>query len=109
MEKDRVLFINTNTFKIFIKDKTCDILQSAVRRYSRIIAQNTIEEAYQSVFNFNEKTRAFQEKRSAMKYKNVHPMNNLEIHVSSTECGYPHLNMDESCKYMHLLKDIRLI
>ena len=98
-EKDHVVYLNSDRFRIVIKEKSCDILENAVKRYSKIIAYNTIEEAYDFAFNYNEKTLSYFERKTAMKYKHVSNMQDLEIHVSLDECDYPHLDMDESCKY----------
>lgn len=96
--KDSVVFLNAKTFRILVKDKTCDVLEDGIRRYTKIIAFHTLEEHYQFVFNYNEKTKTFFENQMAKKYKNVSEMKNLEIYMTGEECGYPHVNMNESCK-----------
>jgi hypothetical protein len=94
-----LLQLQKSTFKISVlRGKSCDILMEAVKRYRNIIDEYITEEHYNFPFNFNEET--FNDRKSYIeqKYKSVSMMPDLEVTVINDHCGYPHINMNESCK-----------
>jgi hypothetical protein len=97
-ERDAVLNINKSTFKIEALNKTCDILTEAIQRYKNIINNYIIEEQYDFTYNFNENAFNVHKKQEEAKYNHVTKMADLEIYVADEECGYPHIDMKESCK-----------
>ncbi|XP_052815810.1 beta-hexosaminidase subunit beta-like isoform X2 [Mya arenaria] len=96
--KDKLLQLNTASFKLKILNKNCDILEDAIKRYTNLISSHVPEEHYEFIYNFDEKTRAFREHEMQDKYQHVTEMGDLEIHVENEECRYPHVQMDESYK-----------
>lgn len=97
-DRDTVLKLKKSTFKIEVLNKTCDILQEAIKRYKNIIDNYIIEEQYDFTYNFNENTFNVHKKQEEAKYNHVTTMADLEIYVAEEDCGYPHLDMKESCK-----------
>lgn len=101
-ELDKVLNLNKETFKILVLNKTCHILTDAIERYKKIIKTFITEEHYEFVYNFDEKTLFDQKRNEKRKYNKVGLMQDLEIDVAEEDCGYPHVDMNESCKLKHL-------
>ncbi|XP_045194091.2 beta-hexosaminidase subunit alpha-like [Mercenaria mercenaria] len=95
-EKEILLQLKS-TFHFNILNKNqCDILTEAVNRYKNIIENHITEEHYNFPFNFNEQTFRDNQKEMEKKYSTVTTMSDLDIFVTNTRCGYPHLNMNES-------------
>lgn len=95
-EKESVLRLDVSTFRISVLKKSCDILRQAISRYTKIIANQVIEEQYNFVHNFDEKTLQDFKKQEEAKYKNIHPMPNLDVYMESEKCEFPHADMKES-------------
>jgi len=97
--KETLYRLNPVTFKMVILNKTCDILEDAINRYTKLIVESTIEEHYEYIYNYDDDTYNERMTQVNAKYSNVRPMANLVIDVRQEECKYPHVNMNESCKY----------
>jgi hypothetical protein len=97
-ERESILKLDREQFKISVLNKSCDILTQAIKRYTKIIQNHVIEEHYEFVYNFDGKTKADRKRYEEKKYEEVQSMPNLEIDVTSEDCGYPHVDMNESCK-----------
>ncbi|XP_052251885.1 beta-hexosaminidase subunit beta-like [Dreissena polymorpha] len=94
--KEKVLRLLPEKFSVKVTGHTCNILEKAVERYNKIIARHIIEEQYNFIYNFDERTRELHERAVNVKYEHVTDMSPLQVHVNSDECGYPHVNMNES-------------
>ncbi|XP_045215847.2 beta-hexosaminidase subunit alpha-like isoform X2 [Mercenaria mercenaria] len=95
-ENEKVLKLDKEQFKIEVLNKSCDILMEAIKRYTKIIQNHIIEEHYEFVYNFDEKTFTDRKRQEERKYNEVENMPNLEIDVAEEDCGYPHIDMKES-------------
>ena len=96
--KDRVLKMDSGDFRIKVLNKSCDILEDAIKRYTEIILRHTIPEHYNFPYNYNQKTINDRIKQEEEKYKQISDMKDLEISVLGDDQKYPHVDMDESCK-----------
>ena len=93
-----VFHINPATFQIMILNRTSDILQDAIKRYTEIIMKRSLEEPYSFVNNFHESFARYNTD-DAQKYATAQPLPRLSVYVSGSDVGYPQLNSDENCKY----------
>ena len=96
--RETVFHINPASFQIQILNKSSDILQEAIKRYTEIVAKQSLEEPYSFVNNYDKSFEKYNED-DAEKYKRATPLPRLAVYVSGSDVGYPHLNMDETCKY----------
>ena len=96
---ESVFYINPASFQIMILNRTSDILQDAIKRYTKIILKRSLEEPYNFVNNFHETFEKYNTD-DPKKYENVLPLPRLSVYVSGSDVGYPQLNYNETCKYM---------
>lgn len=96
---ENVFQLNPASFQIMILNRTSDILQDAVRRYTAIIQKHSLEEPYSLLNNFNENFEKYN-RDDPKKYETIQPLPHLSVYVSGSDTGYPQLDNNESCKYM---------
>ena len=99
---ETVFRINPATFQIQILNRTSDILQAAVKRYTEIVLKRSLEEPYHFINNFDKNFEKFNVD-DPDKYKSVVPLRNLCVYVAGSDIGYPRLNYNETCKLNHFI------
>ena len=99
---ETVFRINRATFQIMILNRTSDILQDAIKRYTEIILKRSLEEPYSFVNNFHENFLKYNTD-DPKKYDRALPLPRLSVYVSGSDAGFPQLNCNETCKYLTII------
>lgn len=94
-----VFIIRKETFKINIRNNSCDVLEKAVERFKENIFKFSLEEYYTNLVNIESSGFfSLDEKYEQLMYTKALDLTTLHIYVNSKCDQYPSVQSDESCK-----------